>query len=476
MKSQLFFTPIGLGTSAFIVTAALATGSITTYGILQQHQPTSTFAATTIADDRPLTMDTVAAIGYLEPQGEVVQVSAPAFAEGARVDQLLVQRGDRISAGQVIAVLDSRDRLQAALEQAKTQVQVAQARLNQVKAGAKQGAIEAQSATIERLKAELEGQVVAQEASIARLQAQMTGEQQAQEATIERLQAQLNGERQAQKATIERFKAQLNNAETDCRRFEMLYAEGAVSASQRDDQCLAEETVRKQLHEAEANLIRIITTQHAQINEAQANLNRIVRTLSEQIQEAQANLNRTILTLQKQQAEAMATRAEIAEVRPVDVAVAAAELATAQAAVQQAQANLDLAYVRSPRSGQVLKIQTWPGEIVSNNGIVEIGQTAQMYVTAEVYETDIHHVHPGQTVKILSDGVVGDLTGIVDEIGLQIGTKDVLGTDPVADADARVVEVKIRLTPQDSQRVGGLTNLQVNVVIDTASKVSELSQ
>ncbi len=476
MKSRLFFTPIGLGTSAFIVTAALATGALATYGILQQLQPTTSFAATTVSDERPVTINTVAAIGYLEPKGEVIQVSAPAFAEGARVDQLLVKRGDRIEAGQVIAVLDSRSRLQAALEQAKTQVQVAQARLNQVKAGAKQGAIEAQSATIERLKAELEGQIIAQEASIARLQAQMTGEQQAQEATIERLQAQLTGERQAQEATIERFKAQLNNAETDCRRFEMLDAEGAVSASQRDEQCLAEETVRKQLHEAEANLTRIITTQNAQINEAQANLNRIVSTLSEQIQEAQANLNRTILTLQKQQAEAIATRAEIAEVRPVDVAVAAAELSTAQAAVQQAQANLDLAYVRSPRSGQVLKVQTWPGEIVSNNGIVEIGQTDQMYVIAEVYETDIHQVRPGQTVKIISDGVVDDLQGIVDEVGLQIDTKNVLGTDPVADADARVVEVKIRLNSEDSQQVSGLTNLQVNVLIDTNSQVSELSQ
>ncbi|NEQ82171.1 MAG: biotin/lipoyl-binding protein [Moorea sp. SIO2I5] len=476
MKSQLFLTPLGLGASAFIVTAALATGALTSYGILQQHQPTVKESVAGVSDDPPITINTVAAIGYLEPKGEVIQVSAPAFAEGARVDQLLVEQGDRVKTGQVIAILDSRDRLQAALEQAKTQVQVAQARLNQVKAGAKQGAIEAQSATVERLKAELEGQMTAQKASIARLQAQLTGEQQAQKATIERLKAQLTGERQAQNATIERLKAQLNNAETDCRRFEMLYQEGAVSASQRDDQCLEEETVRKQVHEAEANLIRIITTQNSQINEAQANLIRIVSTLSEQIQEAQANLNRTIITLQKQRAEALATRSEIAEVRPVDVEVAAAELATAKAAVQQAQANLDVAYVRSPRSGQVLKIQTWPGELVSNNGIVEIGQTEQMYVNAEVYETDIKNVNPGQTVKILSDGVVGELQGIVDEVGLQIGTKDVLGTDPVADADARVVEVKIRLNSEDSQRVAGLTNLQVNVLIDTASKISDLSQ
>jgi HlyD family secretion protein len=56
----------------------------------------------------------------------------------------------------------------------------------------------------------------------------------------------------------------------------------------------------------------------------------------------------------------------------------------------------------------------------------------------------------------------------VAEIGLQIGKKDVLGTDPVADADARVVEVKIRLDPSSSKQVADLTNLQVNVVIDTS--------
>ena len=72
-------------------------------------------------------------------------------------------------------------------------------------------------------------------------------------------------------------------------------------------------------------------------------------------------------------------------------------------------------------------------------------------------------------MKIISDGVVSPLTGIVDEIGLQVGKQDVLGTDPVADADARVVEVKIRLNSEDSQQVAGLTNLKVNVIINTST-------
>ena len=165
----------------------------------------------------------------------------------------------------------------------------------------------------------------------------------------------------------------------------------------------------------------------------------------------------------------------IAEVRPVDVAVARAELEDAQAAVQQAKAQLDLAYVRSPRAGQILKIHTWPGEIIGNQGIVELGRTDQMYAIAEVYETDIHKVRLGQQATITSAGFTDKLQGTVDEIGLQIGKKDVLGTDPVADVDARVVEVKIRLNSTDSQRVTDLTNLKVKVVINTSSPKTKLT-
>ena len=37
---------------------------------------------------------------------------------------------------------------------------------------------------------------------------------------------------------------------------------------------------------------------------------------------------------------------------------------------------------------------------------------------------------------------------------------------PGENLDSRVVEVKIRLTPQDSKKVAGLTNLQVQTAIE----------
>ncbi len=441
VSQMKFISPDNLGKSAgrwllwLVITATAATSLAIIYSVLPQSKNVPTFSATQPDNSDNLEVpEAVAALGIVEPQGGVIVISAPAFAEGARVEQLLVKRGERVKAGQVIAILDSRPRLEAALKKAQSQVLVAQTQLEQVKAGAKQGEINAQKAKIESLKAELSGQIATQRAN------------------LERLQAELKGEEEAQQATIERLQAELRYAKTECDRYQRLYQDGAVSTSEQDRQCLQEETAIKRLTEAKVNLTKIIATRQEQINEAQTNLQRTINTLSEQQIEAQATLN------------------QIAEVRPVDVSVAQANLQTAQASVEQAQAELDLAYVRAPKAGQILQIDTWLGELVNNKGIVQFGQTAQMYVKAEVYETDISQVRVGQRANITSQGFPGKLQGTVDEIVLAIGKKDILGTDPVADVDSRVVEVKIRLDSTDNQRVSHLSNLQVKVVIDTSSE------
>lgn len=429
MKIPLAFKPTGWATTGVLMTAALVTGAVTTYHLARLQSATS--SSPVISQSVEITPKSVAATGYLEPQGEVIKISAPAFMEGAKVSRLLVKQGDQIKSGQVIAILDNHDRLKAALRQAQTQVKVAEARLSQVKAGAKKGDINAQDARFERTQAELQGQITTQRATIASLEAKLAGE------------------RSAQLATIERINAELQIARLNCDRYQSLYQQGAVAAQQRDNYCLQQNTTQETLKEAQANLERIVSTNQEQIAEARANLNRTIATNRQQIQEAQATLN------------------SVAEVRPVDVKLAQTQLESAIATVQQAQAEYDLAFVRSPRNSRVIKIHTWPGEVVGNDGIVELGKTDQMYVTAEVYETDITRVRVDQTATIKAQGVVDELTGTVEEVGWKISTKNALGTDPVADVDARVVEVKIRLDPQSSQKVANLTNLQVNIIINT---------
>jgi len=139
------------------------------------------------------------------------------------------------------------------------------------------------------------------------------------------------------------------------------------------------------------------------------------------------------------------------------------QVQVARASLAQAQAELELDLVRAPINGQVLEIYTYPGEKVGPDGICEIGKTDEMYAVAEVYETDIVQVRVGQRASITSPAFTEKIEGTVERITPKVGKRDVLGTDPAADTNARVVQVHIRL--DDSRRAASLTNLQVEVRI-----------
>ncbi|MEA5522687.1 efflux RND transporter periplasmic adaptor subunit [Limnoraphis robusta] len=410
-------------------------------------------------------IQTVTALGRLEPDGEVIKLKASTSTQENRIAELLVKEGDTVEVGEIIAILDSRDRLQAELEGAKEDVEVAKARLEQVKAGAKSGDLAAQEAQISRLQAQLLGDEAAQKATLQRIQAEWEGERNAQEATISRIQAQWEGERNAQEATIGRLRAELNNAEAEYQRYQQLYTEGAISQSSFDSKGLSVETSRQQIAEAEANLERINRTAKEQIIEAEANLERINRTAKEQIIEAEVTLSRIQSTGDQQISQARSQLESLAEVRPVDVQLAQTEVNRAIATVKQAEANLAQVYVRSPQDGVVMDIHTRAGEVVSNEGIVEIGRTQQMYAIAEVYQSDIQKIQLGKTAKITSEALPEILTGTVERIDRKVQQQSVINADPSENIDARVVEVHVRLDESSSQTAAKFTNLQVQVEV-----------
>jgi len=128
-----------------------------------------------------------------------------------------------------------------------------------------------------------------------------------------------------------------------------------------------------------------------------------------------------------------------------------------------AKAGLELSIVRSPLRAQVLEIHAYPGERVGPEGVMELGQTDRMYAIAEVYETDIAQVKVGQAATIRTTAMDEALSGEVERISLKVGRLDVIGADPIAKTDARVVEVFILL--DDSDAVSRYTNMQVKVEI-----------
>ena len=58
-------------------------------------------------------------------------------------------------------------------------------------------------------------------------------------------------------------------------------------------------------------------------------------------------------------------------------------------------------------------------------------------------------------------GFDGDLSGTVERISPEVRQRQVLSTDPTGDADARIVEVLVKLDAGSSQRVSRLSGLKV---------------
>ncbi len=372
---------IGLGIGAI----ALA-GASTYYAFSQLSQPPTQPVASSPA------IKQVTALGRLEPVAKVIRLAVPVSLDGDRVLELRVDEGETVKAGQIVAVLDSRDRLQDELWQAQAQAKQAEAKLAQITTGT-------------------------------------PAEVQAQRAELKRLQAEQAGTTSTQRAEINRWQSEVRTARAEFERNQQLYQEGAISASALDSKRLALETAAAQLRQATAQLSRSDTTLQAQRQAAEANLDRIVR------------------------------------VRPVDAKAAQGELTAAIAAAKRAQTDLAKTYIRAPSSGQILKINTRPGEKVGDSGIADMAQTAQMIAIAEVYQNDIVNVKVGQSAKITSPAFSGELPGTVIEVGWQVNRQNVFSNQPGENLDRRVIEVKIRLTPQASQRVARLTNLQVQAAI-----------
>jgi HlyD family secretion protein len=253
--------PLNRWTIALIVSGIAVTGGSLYYSISQFGQKPAEPVA-----PAP-TIQPITALGRLEPASEVVRVAAPVTLNNDRVAQLLVKRGDRVQAGQEIAILDSRERLQMALLEAQERVRAAQAKLDQVKAGAKSGEIAAQQAEITRLEEELRGEMATQSAIIARRQ------------------------------------SEVNVAQADYNRYLGLYREGALSASNLDQRRLTLETAQAQLNEAKASQNRTADTLRAQTNRARATLNQIAEVRPEDVRVAQTEVNQAVAAVKRAEAE-----------------------------------------------------------------------------------------------------------------------------------------------------------------------------
>jgi HlyD family secretion protein len=298
----------------------------------------------------------ISCLGRIAPEDGLIQVGARSISgQPSLVAELKVKEGDSVKVGQILAVLDSKEQLEAVLHEAEARVQLARDQLARTKAGPKSG------------------DVTAQQEEIARLELQLRAE------------------------------------EADYQRYEPLVEKKIVSAAVVDEKRSSVEATRQMLKESKARLN------------------------------------------------------SLTEIRQIDVDVAESDLKSAISSVERAKAEVKLSTIRSRVNGRVLKINAWPGEEVGSKGIMELARTGQMYVIAEVYETDAARVRVGQRATISGAALTKKLQGTVEQIGSKVARNNVTHLDPVAVSDMRVVEVKIRL--EESQTVENLIHAQVTVLI-----------
>jgi len=215
-----------------------------------------------------------------------------------------------------------------------------------------------------------------------------------------------------QKAAISQIEVELNLARTECARQVALAKKKITSKAASERQCAQQDILLQRLKAAQSKLVTLST------------------------------------------------------IRKEDITLREAELKNALAAVALAKAELETTLVRSPINGKVLVVHTQSGERITDNGILEIGRTDQMWISAEIYETDISRVSKGQAAIIQSDGFTGTFRGIVERVGHIVGQNKIVETKPRANFDTRVVEVKIAVDAADSAQIAQLTNLyQANLTI-----------
>ncbi len=405
--------------------------AIAIYGNKINKSPTSEI----IEPSSSLKFNSVNALGRIEPLGGIIKVAPSPDLGGTKVAELLVKKGDFVKQGQIIAILDSLPEKQANLRSAQEVMKVSQANLAMIKAGAKKSDISAQQANLERLKIDLEGKK-----SVNQIE-------------LKKLNIELDGEKKKQTANLTSLKAKLENSTLELKRYQQLAENGAISESNLDQYRLNFTQAKESFEEAKANYEETIDSLTQKIRQAVVNNQNIIASLQEQIVVEEAKLR------------------SLTEIRPEDEQKAQAEIEQAIANVEKAKVDIDSAYVKAPIDGQVINITTEIGEqVISSNGIVELANTKQMVVIAEVYESDISKISIDQKVIITSQNntFTEELKGKVSYIRQQIGKKQIIDPNPSVNVDVRVIEVEILLDISSSQKVSGLTYAQVltKILID----------
>jgi HlyD family secretion protein len=171
---------------------------------------------------------------------------------------------------------------------------------------------------------------------------------------------------------------------------------------------------------------------------------------------------RRILEVAEAQFAAARNRAELTKAPPLpeEVAQADADVRKAEERVRALEQTLEKTFVRAPIAGTVLRTFLEPGDSFSTlvpRPILSLADTSRLRVRAEVDERDVGRVFVGQRVMIRGEAWDdAEVPGVVTRLGAEMGRKTAKSTDPAEKSDRDVLEVMIDLERQDPRLVLGL--------------------
>ncbi len=269
-----------------------------------------------------------------------------------RVMERLVDEGEIIKVGQVVARLDTTD-LAAELSERQGDVHAAQAALAELMAGSRpeevkeaEGAAQQAQARLRELYAGSRFQVLA-----------------------------------AAEASLERAKAEAERARADYERYAGLYKKSIVSTQQFDAARTAYESAKARQEE--------VGEQLKLVQEGPR---------KEQIEQASAAV------VQAKERYILAIKGP--RVERIDQA--RARLEQAQSALALAETRMGYATLYSPLSGVVLSKNTEPGEYVApGTPIVTVGDLEHVWLRAYINESDLGRVKLGQQARVKTDTYPG---------------------------------------------------------------------
>lgn len=300
-------------------------------------------------------------VGNLEAK-RAVQVQSEV--EG-RVIQLMVEAGDFVDRGEVIARIKS-DSLEANLRQAQARLVRARARLAELQAGTRSETLEASQARLQQAQARL-----------AQLQAGTRTEELAKaRATLLEAQSELDDAQSGSLLEeINQAKAQLAASEADAdlarqqvQRNESLSQEGAISQDAFDQYVSDYRVAQARVEEGKRRIDQLQQRRQAEIQRRQA--------IVEQEQQALRQLENGARPEEIAQAQASVTeaRSQFNELlngsRPEEIAQAEADVAEAVAAVRSYEVQLQETLVLAPFAGMIGDIPVKAGDFLSKGDAI----------------------------------------------------------------------------------------------------------